>query len=528
MKLSAAVANGAWFAASLPEYRRFRHDARRTEQTQRRILAACLKRNADTAFGREHGFSDMRSWEDFADGVPIRTYDDIGDWIDRIAQGEERVLTAERVRLFEPSSGSSGSAKWIPYTAGLQTEYRRAVAVWITSLFLADPRLIAGRAYWSLTPAGDLQQPADSSIPVGFDEDSAYLGGATQRLLNLVMATPPALRQVRDSEAFWRLTALALLACADLRLVSVWHPSFILLLLRYVRDNWSGLLAQLRVGTEIDGVAVPAAPQRSRSLATSGPGDTTEIWPHLALISCWGDGHAATSLPDLQREFPGVAVQPKGLLATEGVVTFPLGDHRPLAIRSHFFEFEDARGTLRPAWDLHDGDEYNVVLTTGGGLYRYALRDRVLVKGCYRGTPCLEFVGKCDNVVDCCGEKLSEGFVAACLRECLAELDIEARFAMLAPDASGEPPGYTLYIESATALPTALRDRLEEKLCQGFHYALCLRLGQLRPLQIFRIRGPAHEAYARALVAKGMRLGDIKPTPLSRYRDWSDCFEALS
>ena len=98
---------------------------------------------------------------------------------------------------------------------------------------------------------------------------------------------------------------------------------------------------------------------------------------------------------------------------------------------------------------------------------------------------------------------------------------------MLAPDLSGEVAGYTLYIESAASLPAALRDTLEEKLCHGYHYALCLRLGQLRPLQIFRVRGPAYDAYARVLVEKGMRLGDIKPTPLSRYTDWSGCFEAL-
>ncbi len=47
-------------------------------------------------------------------------------------------------------------------------------------------------------------------------------------------------------------------------------------------------------------------------------------------------------------------------------------------------------------------------------------------------------------------------------------------------------------------------------------------------MRVLRVRAPAFEAYAQALVAKGMRLGDIKPTPLSRYADWSDRFEAFS
>lgn len=527
MNVTATMANAAWLAASLPEYLRFRRAAAAVEATQRRALRACLARNADTVFGKEHGFSGIGSWEEFAERVPVRRYDDYRHWIDRIAGGEAAVLTVDRVRLFEPSSGSSGAVKWIPYTAALQSEYRRAVAAWIGALFLSRPALMAGRAYWSLTPPAGGDTPADSKVPLGFDEDSAYLGGGAQRLLRYTMATPAALQHVMDVEDFWRATALALLACDDLRLVSAWHPSFVLLLLRYLRDNWTTLVDELQTGTKIDGVSIRARPRRSRALRELGPDHPGSIWPRLGLISCWGDGHAASSLREMQRQFPGIAVQPKGLLATEGVVTIPLGERRPLAVRSHFFEFEDTEGAFRPAWDLRIGDHYSVVMTTGGGLYRYALRDRVVVTGYYGDTPCLEFAGKIDNVVDYRGEKLSEDFVAACMNEAFDELAIEARFAMLAPDLSAETPGYTLYIESPARLPEALCDRLEEKLCRGYHYALCIRLGQLRPLRVLRIRGPAFDAYTQALVAMGMRLGDIKPAALSRYPDWSERFDAF-
>lgn len=528
MNTAATIANGAWLAASVPEYLRFRQATAALEPTQRRLLRTCLARNADTAFGREHGFSGIRSWEEYAERVPVRAYDDFRDWIRRIAAGEQAVLTADRVRLFEPSSGSSGAVKWIPYTAGLQSQYRRAVAAWVASLFLSKPRLLAGRAYWSLTPPAEGGDAADSQVPVGFDDDSAYLGGVAERLVGLAMATPAALRHVRGHEDFRRATALALLACDDLRLMSAWHPSFLLLLLAYLRGHWRGLLDDLATGATVGGLTMRARPRRSRALRELGADDPASIWPRLALISCWGDGHAAASLRELRRAFPRVDVQPKGLLATEGVVTIPFGDRRPLAVRSHFFEFEDDAGTVCPAWDLQDGDEYQVIMTTGGGLYRYALRDRVVVNGYYRDTPCLRFVGKADNVVDLRGEKLSEGFVASCMQEAFDELGMEANFAMLAPDLATEPPGYALFIETAEELPDALRDRLDEKLRRGYHYALCVRLGQLRPLQVVRVRSPAFEAFARALVARGMRLGDIKPTPLSRYTDWSDWFDGLS
>ena len=101
---------------------------------------------------------------------------------------------------------------------------------WITSLFLSDPHLVTGRAYWSLTPPGERAQDPDAVVPTGFDDDSAYLGGFAQRLVGFTLATPARLRSITDSDEFWRITAESLSACRDLRFISAWHPSFVLLL----------------------------------------------------------------------------------------------------------------------------------------------------------------------------------------------------------------------------------------------------------------------------------------------------------
>src|SRR5207245_667007 len=91
-------------------------------------------------------------------------------------------------------------------------------------------------------------------------------------------------------------------------------------------------------------------PARARRLASilsdSAPlGDRLrQVWPRLTLISCWADAAAARFLPELREIFPAVEIQPKGLLATEGFVSFPMADHpaAALAVRCHFFEFEEA------------------------------------------------------------------------------------------------------------------------------------------------------------------------------------------
>ncbi|MDH3549041.1 MAG: GH3 auxin-responsive promoter family protein, partial [Gammaproteobacteria bacterium] len=464
------------------------------------------------------------SWEDFADNIPVRPYEEFEPWIEQIAGGAKNVLTAEPVKLLEPSSGSSGAEKWIPYTRGLQAEFRRAVAVWISSVFLEMPALRAGRAYWSLTPPAQRDRPQESSVPIGFDEDSAYLGGLAQRLVNLTLATPPQLRGVTDMDMFWRLTLLSLLRCRDLRLISVWHPSFVLLLLRYLRNNWSSLLDDLASGLSTPTIRIARDTPRSRELARLGPDNAGSVWPNLAMISCWGDAHAANYLPDLRAEFPGVSLQPKGIVATEAFITLPFAHHHPLAIRSHFFEFQDKAGNILPAWSLEEKCTYTLIVTTGGGLYRYALRDQVEVTGFHADIPSLRFIGKADNVSDHYGEKLNEAFVATCLDRIFARFGLKPRFAMLALDADGTPPRYSLYVESTAELPAQLADALEEQLRESHHYDLCIRLGQLRPVGVTRITGDAYDIYTRTLVEHGMRLGDIKPTPLGRRSDWSIYF----
>src|SRR6185369_13783958 len=114
--------------------------------------------------------------------------EDVAPWVERIAQGEPGVLTRSPVRTLEPTSGSSAAAKLVPYTAELQSEIRRAVAPWIVDLYGRRPCLALGRAYWSITPlALDEERPA-GPVPVGFEEDSQYLGGLWSRLVDATLA----------------------------------------------------------------------------------------------------------------------------------------------------------------------------------------------------------------------------------------------------------------------------------------------------------------------------------------------------
>lgn len=261
-------------------------------------------------------------------------------------------------------------------------------------------------------------------------------------------------------------------------------------------------------------------PHRAEQLKNADPTKPESIWPHLKIISCWGDGHAKLARDEIQRHFPSVFVQPKGLLATECAVTIPFCDSYPLAITSHFFEFADEQGQIFLAHELEKGKIYEVIVTTSGGLWRYRLQDQVEVTGFISKTPSLRFLRRTGNVSDQVGEKLSEYFVANVVQKALGETMV--RFVLLAPDNNGLGCRYTLYVEGD--VKEEVSKRMEELLSANPHYAWCRKIDQLKPLKLFQIKANGYESFVVHQQLLGKRLGNIKPAVLSDNSGWSKVF----
>ena len=328
------------------------------------------------------------------------------------------------------------------------------------------------------------------------------------------------------------MTALFLMRTRDLRLMSVWHPSFLDGILDCMATHRERLIHDIHHGTlSIPSAQVPASirsdlvsmlpPDRRRAAELrKATTHSLEIWPHLSLISCWSDGPARGAAAKLTERCRGVGLQPKGLLATEGVVTIPFEGGHPLAVRSHFLEFIAADGSVRLAHELQRGRGHTPLLTTGGGLYRYRLGDRVLVDDFVYRTPSLQFVGRDDKVSDLFGEKLSDGFVAGVIDQLFEGK--RPRFAVLAPVRAVTGTSYTLFVESDEPQQRDLGRRLEQALRQNPQYAWCVELGQLAPARIARVGPDAAQVFISAQVASGQRLGDVKPLSLSSATDWHE------
>ena len=548
---AAATANGLWCLSLMNDALAFRVARRDVQATQTKLLMGLLGRSAGTEFGRRWGFDTVRSTEDYRRRVPLSTYDDYGSDICRIMRGQQGVLTRDPVFLLEPTSGSTGPTKLIPYTRSLKAEFRRAIAPWVVDMFQRDPRLLAGKSYWSVSPVGRPAERTGSAVPIGFEDDSEYLGVIGRTLVKATLAVPTDLRFIEDMNAFRYITLLFLLRCRSLSVVSVWHPSFLTLLLNPLSE-WADQLA----GDIAAGRMTPPGPvsaellnrlqgrlrpdprraQEIRSYLCSGMNREASIcrlWPNLRLISCWADGNAAPYVSTLGDAFSNSTVQAKGLVATEGIVSIP-GHGQPggpLAVRSHFFEFlpqgkAQGNNTLL-GHELKNGERYSVVITTGGGLYRYKTGDLVDVVGHVETCPLLKFVGKESHVSDRFGEKLNEEHVQQALYSGIAEYKLATDFMMLAFDEGLGDPSYVLFVESRSATDLELQSlgsHVEEALRLNYHYRYCRDLGQLAGVRVFRLEPNARDTFTQHCRENGQQIGGIKPPALHKQTGWTRIF----
>ncbi len=100
-----------------------RHIARSIERwsadavgAQDRVFQNLIKKGSRTAFGREHGFNKIKSYDAFRAQVPLRDYEALRPWIERIKKGEKDVLWPGAPKYFAKTSGTTSGVKYIPLT----------------------------------------------------------------------------------------------------------------------------------------------------------------------------------------------------------------------------------------------------------------------------------------------------------------------------------------------------------------------------------------------------------------------------
>jgi len=86
------------------------------EKTQEKVFLKLIKQAKNTAFGKDHNFKDIRTYEDFKRQVPIGDYEALRPYIDRVVAGEPDVLWKNKPLYFAKTSGTTSGVKYIPLT----------------------------------------------------------------------------------------------------------------------------------------------------------------------------------------------------------------------------------------------------------------------------------------------------------------------------------------------------------------------------------------------------------------------------
>jgi len=450
--------------------RRFQRAIDDAVDVQNRLFEKLVLQAPASDFQRHFGFDRIRTYSDYASGVPIQRYADISPYIERVRNGEVEALFARGTRLlmFALTSGTTAEPKYIPITPCVLNEWRDGWSVWGLRALLDHHGSFLRGIVQITSPMNDHLAPGGA--PCG--AITGLLAATQRRLVRRYYTAPLAVADIRDAAAKY-YTIMRLSIFRDVAFMVTASPATLLLLARaaddhreqIIRDIHDGALwADLPVSRETRAALaphMPARPDAARRLEgcvrENGGLYPRNYW-RLGFLAHWTGGTMGLYLPLLKKYFGDVPSRDIGLLASEGRLSIPDVDATAsgiLNVRSHFFEFipADEYGTDRPTvlrmHELRQGCEYFVLLTNGSGLYRYDLGDRVRVTGLRGQAPLIEFLSRDAHTSSMAGEKLTEDQVVTAMRGLATGSKSVVDF-VLAPQ-FGERPYYRLYLEGREA-----------------------------------------------------------------------------
>ena len=95
---------------------KYQRDETRTISIQNKILIKLIKTNQNCLFGKRHNFYKINSYSDYSKLVPVRNYEGIRSYIEKIKNGEKNILTKNKIIYLSKTSGTTSGIKYIPIT----------------------------------------------------------------------------------------------------------------------------------------------------------------------------------------------------------------------------------------------------------------------------------------------------------------------------------------------------------------------------------------------------------------------------
>jgi hypothetical protein len=470
------------------KYAKFKLSLQNPEQSQRQLKKRILQSVNKTSYYKEYYKND---WNDF----PVSQYENLEKFIVPHQSG----LIQEKVLFWEKTSGSSGKKKLIPYTSSFLALFGRMLIFWGVDL-LKNKKLKLGKIFFLISPSLDSESKNTSEMKNDLD----YLNPFLKFLLSPLIIDLKGISSL-TSEEYYHFLAVRLISEEKLKIISVWSPSFLLVLTDYIKKNWPLLRKEIEDGQMIINGQVFRVRQRELKNITLPLEQIRLLFPSLEFISCWGSAQAERDYQRLEKIFPSVYLQKKGLLATEAPMTVPLCQLQRGAVplvQDVYFEFIDAAKKIHLLHQLVLGETYEIVISHMGGFIRYHVGDKVRVEGYIEATPVLEFIGRSGNTSDLAGEKFGEEFINHLSQKMSAELQT-----VVAVNRNNFR-GYLFLFEQSEAECPSVAD-IEVLLRESYHYQQARSLGQLQEVKTVTIPKLSRQLQNYYL-RKGIKLGDQK------------------
>merc|ERR1712086_6091 len=523
---------------------------------QRQFIEELIKENAQTEYGQRFGFgSRICTAEDFQREHPLTTFPHYADYMQRAADGGElTLLTKQPISRIGVTSGTSGRPANLPvvpeqrkifFLQGITVVFDRVASLFPDFQHSMQRTL---KLFFSPTP-----RSTPGGLPIGPNSSAPK---DSQKLLQLYTTPSAAYDVLSEPEALYLYALFAMkdrnLGCIESNFVSAVyhffngtvHQKFD----RLVRDIREGsidatldiplavrnsLQAELLPDPErADELSVAAAEAGLRSSATSHLAHL--IWPHLHFVLAVSTGTFELYGQKLREEYTGsIPIYSPLYAATEGLLGVNIdgpGSNQcyRLIPRAMYYEFipvaesEEQQPLTVGFGGLEAGKQYEMVVSTKCGLYRYRLGDVVRVKRFDGQTPVVEVCYRRGQLLNVRGEKMPEDVLFKALSQATGGLgsthslvDYTVISSLQDPKCDAAAvPSYIVYVElegSDAVAPGQLSSLLDEQLC-ALHpvYASYRAKNSISAPRVRAVSAGGFEAMRNALVARGMSPNQLK------------------
>ncbi|MGR8946703.1 MAG: GH3 auxin-responsive promoter family protein [Gammaproteobacteria bacterium] len=482
--------------------------------TQTALLMNIIRRQRETTFGREHGFQNINSVEDYRSAVPPSRYEAFRGYVERQEQQKLPHLNWQQPKIYAQTSGTTGKPKYIPILRHTIAQYRRSQHIVAYSKYSRIKGVFDGKVLAIVSPAEE--GVLETGTPYGSMSGMVYK--SMPALLRSKYVVPAEVFDLDDYESKYYLIAKYALAEPNITMIATANPSTLLKLESVINSRLGELINEVQTIN-------PKRAAELRSLVSHGVRlRFADTWPRLKSVTTWTNGSCGVLIPKIEAQLPeGARIVEMGYLSSEfrGSITVDVNDNLQIpTLHENYFEFVE-----RDCWENRDekflsleqieqGKQYYVFATTGNGLYRYDIDDIIEVTGRYNATPTIRFVQKGKGVTNLTGEKLYESQLIQAIATTEAENNITIPFFILLACPSNLE--YTLLIEH---IPFEAKGIERQLAMLNTEFDAKRRSERLKPLRIVFVEQGTGEAYKLDAIQRGQREGQYKLVHLMYKQD---------